>query len=157
MHKILVSRRIVLAACLSGLALLAGGCSPATQVVGTWDIDPNKPMPSEFVEANPLIGAMLLLGKPQFEITFAGDGSFAVKASIGPAKQDWKGSWRFVKSEGKTLLLMIKRAGETEEDELRFTLVDNEHAEIQVPVDVPGRKRIKPAFPFVRKKESTAS
>lgn len=139
---------------LGSLALAATGCSPATKVVGTWDLDPNKPLPGEFFEANPLMGALLAISKPQFQATFAGDGGFNLKFAAGQLKLEKKGSWRFVKVEGETLLLMIKEAGQTEENELRFTPVDNDHAEMKIILDVPGGKQIKPAFSFVKQKPS---
>ena len=147
-------QRFPLILLLGSLALLATGCSPATKVVGTWDIDSSKPIPNELFEANPLLGAMLALSKPQFQATFAGDGAFTLKFAAGQIKLEKKGSWRFVKLEGQTLLLMIKEAGKTEENELRFTPVDNEHAEMKIILDVPGGKQITPSFSFVKQKPS---
>lgn len=118
---------------LSCLALCATGCSPATQVVGTWKIDSTKAIPGDFMKANPLIGAFLAVSQPTVEVKFAGDGNFNLRAEVGPVKQEGKGSWRYVKSDGKTLILMVKESGKTEESELRFTPVDNDHAEIQMP------------------------
>ena len=119
---------------LASLALFATGCSPATRVVGTWKLDSSKKIPDDFIKANPLVGALLAVGQPTIEATFAGDGNFNLRGEIGPMKQDGKGSWRYVKSEGKTLILMIKESGKTDESELRFTPVDNDHAEIQIPL-----------------------
>ena len=145
-------RPIIFAGLLGCFALLATGCSPATQVVGTWDLDPNRPVPNEFFDANPAIASLLVLSTPQVELAFAGDGNFTLVAAVGPMKREGKGSWRFVKMEGKTLLLMVKEAGKTEERELRFTLVDNDHAEIQLPISIPGIKN--EPFSFVKQKPS---
>ncbi|WP_425615462.1 hypothetical protein NA78x_005382 [Anatilimnocola sp. NA78] len=146
-----VPRRLLLLAAVGCLAFMATGCSPAQQVVGTWDLDSSKPIPTEFFDANPLVGAMLAMGKPDFQVTMQGDGAFHLKAKVGPVTQEKKGSWRFVKTEGKTLLLMVKEAGKTEETELRFTPLDAEHADLSMPLDLGGQK-INPAFSFIKAK-----
>lgn len=146
------ARRLMLGCLLAAFTLLATGCSPATQVVGTWDLDSSKSLPSEFQSLNPEIAALLLFAKPTFQLKFAGDGNFSLKAVIGPQKVEKKGSWRFVKAEGKTLLLMIKESGQNEESELRFTVVDNEHAEIAIPL--PFGKEPMP-FHFVKAKPAS--
>jgi hypothetical protein len=140
---------------LGGLALLSAGCSPATQVVGTWDLDPNKAIPAEFFESNPLLGAFLAVGKPQFRATFAGEGGFSLQFEAGPAKFERKGTWRFVKLEGETLLLMVKEAGKTDENELRFRPVDKDHAEMTMEIDMPGGRKIRPSFAFVKQKPAS--
>lgn len=145
-------RRLMLGCLLAAIALSATGCSPATQVLGTWDLDPNKALPAEFLSGNPEVAAFMLLGKPTFQLTFAGDGNFSLKYAAGPFKGEGNGSWRFVKAEGKTLILMIKERGKNEESELRFTVVDNEHAEIQFPL--PFGKGPMP-FPFVKAKPAS--
>jgi hypothetical protein len=145
-------RRLLLGCLLAAVLLLATGCSPATQVVGTWDLDYNKALPSEFQSLNPAIAAQLLFLKPPFQVKFAGDGNFSLKAAIGPQNVEKKGSWRFVKAEGKTVLLMIIVSGQNEESELRFTVVDNEHAEIAIPL--PFGKGPMP-FHFVKAKPAS--
>jgi hypothetical protein len=144
--------RFSLAALFVSGALLAAGCSPATQVVGTWDVDSSKALPGELFEANPLVAAYLAVAKPVFQIKFEGTGSFHVQYAIGPIKGEDKGTWRFVKAEGTTLLLMTKKAGETTESELRMTMVDNDHAEIVFPL--PFGKKPMP-FSFVKAKPSS--
>lgn len=147
-------RHLLMLACVGCLALLATGCSPAQQVVGTWDLDSSKPIPTEFFDANPLVGAMLAMGKPDFRVTMQGDGAFLLNAKAGPVAHEKKGSWRFVKTEGKALLLMVKEAGKTEETELRFTPIDADHAELRMELDIAGQK-INPAFSFVKAKPGT--
>jgi hypothetical protein len=154
MFQSAANRRWLWAFFLGGFALLATGCSPATKVVGTWELDNNQPIPAEFFEANPLMGALLAVGKPQFQATFAGDGNFQLKFTAHQLQVEKQGSWRFVKVEGETLLLMIKEAGKTEENELRFTPVDNDHAEMTINIDLPGGKKIQPSFSFVKQKAS---
>lgn len=134
---------------LAVLAFGCIGCSPATKVLGTWDIDSSKPIPPEFLQANPDVGMFLAVAKPLFQIKFEGDGNLSLKYGVGPWKGDGKGSWRYVKADGKTLLLMIKQTGQTDESELRFTPVDNEHAEIEFPL--PFGKKPMP-FSFVKTK-----
>lgn len=144
---------------LGGLALLSAGCSPATQVVGTWDLDPNQAIPAEFFESNPLLGAFLAVGnpqlKPQFQATFASEGGFTLLFNAGPVKFERKGTWRFVKLEGETLLLMVKEAGKTDENELRFRPVDKDHAEMTMEIDLPGGRKINPSFAFVKQKPAS--
>lgn len=147
-----LGRRLMLGCLLAALALSATGCSPATQVLGTWDRDSNKPLPAEFQAFNQDVAARLLLSQATFQLNFAGDGNFLLKFSAGPLKTEKKGSWRFVKAEGKTLLLMLKESGKNEESELRFTPVDNEHAEIAIPLPF-AKDPI--SFPFVKAKPAS--
>ncbi|QDU30735.1 hypothetical protein ETAA8_58830 [Anatilimnocola aggregata] len=144
-------RRFVVLTGLGCLTLLTTGCSPAQQVVGTWNIDPSKPIPAEFFDANPLVASLMSVGSPEVRVTMNGDGAFSSIAGIGPIKQERTGSWRFVKTEGKTLLLMVKESGKDEETELRFTPLDAEHADLRMELDINGKK-IKPAFSFVKAK-----
>jgi VCBS repeat-containing protein len=122
--------------------------------VGKWDLDTSKALGGELQAANPALAAFVPLLQPKVQITFEGNGNYAVNGSFGTQSLEKKGSWRYVKMDGKALVLMVKEAGKTEEDELRFTLTDADHAEMSVPMNVGG-KTMNPAMPFVRVKPAS--
>lgn len=143
-------------ACFVAVALT--GCSPAQQIVGKWDLDVAKAMAGAPIPegANNLqmLAAQALFEQVKVQISFEGNGSYAVSAKtpLGPPVEK-KGSWRYVKMDGKALVLMVKEAGKTDENELRFTPTDADHAEMSMPsLAIPGSKD---AMPFVRVKPAS--
>jgi VCBS repeat-containing protein len=146
--------RLSLLSLVCVVAFALTGCSPAQQIVGTWDLDTSKALGSELQAANPALAAFVPLLQPKVQITFEGNGNYAVKGTFGPQSLEKKGSWRYVKMDGKALVLMVKEAGKTDEDELRFTLTDADHAEMSVPMNVGG-KTMNPSMPFVRVKPAS--
>jgi len=139
---------------LGTLAIFATGCSPAQQIVGKWDLDSAKALGGDMQAANPALAAFVPLMQPKVQITFAGDGNYAIEGKFGPTSVEKKGSWRYVKMDGKAMVLMVKEAGKTDENELRFTLTDADHAEMSVPMNVGGQT-MNPAMPFVRVKPAS--
>lgn len=134
------------------LALVATGCSPAQVVVGTWELDTKSAISSDLQETMPALAAQILFMKPEVKMTFEGTGGFAAKSNFPGLSGDVKGSWRYVKSDGKALILMVKEANKSDENEVRFTLLDdNDHAEISRELNVGGLT-MKPAIRFVRVK-----
>lgn len=137
------------------LALLATGCSPAQVVVGTWELDTNSAISNDLQKSAPALPAQMLFMKPEIRMTFEGTGGFAASTKFAGQGFDVKGSWRFVKADGKALILMVKEAGKTDENEVRFTLLDdNDHAEISRDLNIAGQS-MKPAIKFVRVKPAS--
>ncbi len=147
--------RIFALAAVSCLALLATGCSPAQVVVGTWELDTNNAISNDLQKSAPALAAQMLFLKPEIRVTFEGTGGFAASTKIAGQGGEVKGSWRFVKADGKALILMVKEAGKTDENEVRFTLLDdNDHAEISRDLNFAGQS-MKPAIKFVRVKPAS--
>lgn len=142
-------------ACVGCMALLATGCSPAKVVVGTWELDSKGAISNDLQKSAPALAALLLFNAPEIRMTFEGTGGFAASTNMGGKAFDVKGSWRFVKADGKALILMVKEAGKTDENEVRFTLLDdNDHAEISRDLNFAGQT-MKPAIKFVRVKPAS--
>lgn len=137
---------------LGSLALAATGCSPATKVVGTWNADYTKGIPGDFTTANPGLAATMVLLTPPIEVVFEGTGAYRVSGSFAGQKGEQKGTWRFVKMDGSTLILMVKPMNQADESELRMTFTpDNDHAEISMPMKLLGQEKSASLY-FVRAK-----
>jgi hypothetical protein len=152
MHRL---PRIVAFAMMALLAALASGCSPAQQVVGKWDLDTARVMKqNEETDVTKRLMAEAVFKLVKVQIDFHGDGNYAVTGSFpGVPGVEKKGSWRYVKMDGKALVLMVKEAGKTDEDELRISLTDADHADISMPsMALPGQKD---SMPFVRVKPAS--
>ena len=149
------SHRAIFPVILASIATLAAGCSPAQPVVGTWELDTTKAISGDLQKSTPDLATQLLFMKPEVRITFDGTGGFNSSTKFVGKAMEVKGSWRFVKAEGKALVLMVKEAGKTEESEVRFTLTDdNNHAEISREVSFAGQT-MNPAIKFVRVKPAS--
>ncbi|ADB16204.1 hypothetical protein Psta_1529 [Pirellula staleyi DSM 6068] len=145
-------RLFVALAAVVGLAYMAvlTGCSPAAKLVGTWEVD--IPAAQEKLKGDPLaLVAGPILSGLKLNLTFQGDGNCTVDGTFLGQSKTVKGSWRFVKEEGTTLLLMVKLENEASEREMKVVFVDNDHIEAIPPT---GISPVGPAltFPFVRKK-----
>jgi VCBS repeat-containing protein len=150
----LSTRPLFLLLALVGLALAATGCSPAQRVVGKWELDTTKAFGSSGTPEVQGLGAMITLMQPKVFVTFEGNGNYLISGTFGPQKIDKNGSWRYVKTEGETLVLMVKQAGATDENELRVKFSDLDHAEMSVPMELPGNMQA-PAMQFVRVKPAS--
>ena len=145
-------RPIIFAGLLGCFALLATGCSPATKVVGTWNVDYSQGIPSDFTKANQGLASTLLLLTPPIDVVFEGTGAYRVSGTFMGQKGEQKGTWRFLKMDGNTLILMVKPTGKADESELRMTFnTDNDHAEISMPMNLLGQQK-SASLNFVRAK-----
>jgi hypothetical protein len=96
---------------------------------------------------NPLLSMMASAMKGELE--FKGDGNFtmAVKTPLGDKSST--GTWKFVKADGKALVLMVKTS-EVPERETRLEFTDNDHFSM-VPLEVSeATKEIKLDFARVK-------
>jgi len=146
-----LDRAVVTFAIAAGL-MFGTGCSPAQQVVGTWEADIGKAFGGNLEKLDPVLASMITLKQATIKVQFEGNGSYQRIVTVGAQAMTQKGSWRYVKMDQKALVLMVKEAGKTDEMELRFKMTDADHAEMSMPsAAVPGLPdsmsfvRVKPA------------
>ena len=136
---------------LAGLVLTAAllaGCSPAGKLVGKWEADMSQVQAQIEKSGNPLAGALAgMLAMMKVEAEFKADGTCTIGGSVLGQSGSNSGTWRYVKSEGSVLVLMVKGSG-AEEKELRLNFVDNDHFEMVPPAGTGGDQKL----PFVRVK-----
>lgn len=145
-------RLIVALMAVAGLAYMVSltGCSPAAKLVGTWEVD--IPAAQKKLEGDPLSAmAAPLLASMKLNLNFQGDGNCSVEGSFLGQSKTAQGSWRFVKEENKTMLVMVKLEGEQSEREVKITFNDNDHIEMVPPGTLTSAGPIL-SFPFIRKK-----
>lgn len=99
-------------------ALCFAGCgSPTAKLMGKWQLSASG-------GGNPMLSVLASALKGELE--FKGDGNFlmAVKTPLGD--KSTSGTWRFVKSDGQTLVLAMKPS-DGAETEARLAFTDNDH------------------------------
>ena len=110
-------------------ALLLSGCSPAQKIVGKWELDIEKTM-AEVAGEGPMASMMAMAAsQAKLEIEFRGDGNWSMHASTPGKSTQTEGSWRFVKAEDDTLVLMLKLNNESKENEMRVKVIDDNSIE----------------------------
>lgn len=140
-------------ASLALAAVLFGGCSPAQKLVGKWTVDTEKAATSVTGDHNPLAAmAAGLMQAMQVEAEFKGDGGFSVTYNVLGQTGGESGSWRYLKSDGDALVLMMKANSNATEREVRVRFIDNDHIEMIPPAGAAADsgktlpfKRVKPA------------
>ena len=132
-------------------AVVLPGCSPAQKLVGKWQMDTSKAV-TQATEGNPLAAAMAatMMSAMKFELDFQGDGNFAVSYNAFGQTGSESGSWRYLKSDGDVLVLMMKAKSDSAEREVRVRLVDDDHIEMVPPAGAAGETG--KAMPFFRVK-----
>ena len=120
---------------LAGLVLAAAlltGCSPTARLVGKWETDMDQAKAQMDKSGNPLTGALLsgFLSAMKVEAEFKADGTCTIGGRILDYSTSNSATWRYVKSEGNVLVLMIKGNKNADEKELRLSFVDNDHFEM---------------------------
>jgi hypothetical protein len=118
---------------LAAVALLQTGCSPAQKIVGKWELDGTKTAAS-LAGSGPM-AAMIsaMASQMKLEVEFKGDGNWATQLTTPGISTQTKGSWRFVKAEGDTLVLAVKPTTEAAEQELKIHMVDDNNIEFVPP------------------------
>jgi hypothetical protein len=139
----MLSRPLLAALVLTACSL--AGCNPAAKVIGKWEADFSQAMPAAEDSGNPLAAmaaSMLSAAKVQFE--FKADGTCHATGSLFGQSGTTSSKWRYAKTEGKTLVLMVKEPGSDEEKEFRMHFTDNDHFEIVPPegTPVPGGQTV---------------
>ena len=108
-------------------ALCLTGCgNPSAKLIGKWKIAGVSGQ-----QKSAAADALMQMFKMEFE--FKTDGKFVVEVSgLGQQKSE-TGSWKFVKSDDKQLVLMITMPPANKETESRITVVDNDHIAFTPP------------------------
>jgi hypothetical protein len=136
---------------LAGLVLTAAlltGCSPAGKLVGKWEADMSGVQSQIEKSGNPLAGALAgMMSMLKVEAEFKADGTCTIGGSVLGQSGSNSGTWRYVKTDGSVLVVMVKGNG-AEEKELRLNFVDNDHFEMVPPEGTGGGQKL----PFVRVK-----
>ena len=130
--------RPLLAALVLAAAGLAG-CNPAAKAIGKWEADFSKAVAPAEDSGHPLAAAMAsVVSVLEIQWEFKSDGTCAFTGSFFGTSNTSRGNWRYAKSEGKTLILMVRREGSEKEHELRLDFQDNDHFEILPPEGMGG-------------------
>ncbi len=140
--------RTLLAVVVVTAALLTG-CNPAGKLVGKWEVDTNQIQADVEKSGNPLAGALAsMMSLVKIEAEFMSDGTCTIGGSMLGQSNSVAAKWRYVKSEGNVLVLMLKPDQGTDEKELRVNFLDNDHFEMVPPSGSVGGEKM----PFKRVK-----
>jgi hypothetical protein len=143
----MLSRPLLAALGLAALGL--AGCNPAAKAVGKWEVDFSQAAAPAENSAGPLAAAMASMAsvlKIQWE--FQADGTCHFTGGFVGQSITSSGQWRYAKTDGSALVLMVKRDGDNKEQELRLDFQDHDHFEIVPPEGAGGRPGQK--LPFKR-------
>lgn len=105
---------------------LAGCGSPTAKLLGKWQMSANAG------SGNPMLA--MLASTMKGELEFKGDGNFTMSIKTPLGDKSATGTWRFVKVDGKALVLAVKTA-DISERETRLEFTDNDHFSM-VPLEV---------------------
>ena len=123
--------RLLLAAVILSAPLLVGCGNPAGKLVGKWESDMSGVQSQIEGTGNPLAGALAaMMTALKIEAEFKADGTCSIGGSAFGQSNSAGAKWRYVKSEGNVLVLMIKPDQSGDEKELRVTFTDNDHMEM---------------------------
>src|SRR5262245_58965647 len=115
-------------------AALLTGCNPAGKLVGKWEADMSHFQAQVEKSGNPMAGALAsMMSLVKVEAEFKADGTCTIGGSMLGQSNSAGAKWRYVKSEGNVLVLMLKHDQGTDEKELRVEFVDNDHFKMVPP------------------------
>jgi len=128
----------------------SSGCNPAAKAIGKWEVETDKfqaqlPPTGENALAAVVAGMSKVL-QVRAELEFKADQTWKWELSAIGNTQSMSGTWRYVKTEGDTLVLAAKSSG-GEEQEFKLKFVDKDHIEAS---GLMGNQ----SFPLKRKKEN---
>lgn len=145
-------RSLTLIAVAVVAAVAMPGCSPASKLVGKWRLDTSAAT-EQLSGGNQTAAALMNMAQAlSIDIEFKGDGNVAVTGSVFGQPNTVQGTWRYVKSDGDTLVLMMKPNQASSETEVRVRFVDADRMEM-VPPSWSSQMTGKPV-PFNRVKPS---
>lgn len=116
------------------------GCNPAGKLVGKWEADLSG-IKSEVADAgNPLAAmAATMMSSVKLQSEFKTDGTCTVTGSFFEQANTTDGKWRYEKSEGDTLVLMVTMGSGTKERELKVRFIDYDTFEMVPPIEAAGQ------------------
>jgi hypothetical protein len=122
------------------LVCVLAGCNPEGKLIGQWEADFSG-IKSEAAEAgNPLAAmAATMMSSVKLQSQFNADGTCSVTGSFFGTANTTNGKWRYVRSEGDTLVLMVAMSGGDSERELRVKFIDHDTFEMASPVEATGQ------------------
>lgn len=127
-----MTARLALAIVLA-LPLLTG-CSPASKLYGTWDVEVEDPEQVASGLGTRIPSAIVSLMQLKRNIEFQDDGDCIVELKAAGQTEKAKGKWRLVKAEKDVLVLKVQMEG-AEEKEVRVRFLDRNKIET-VPLPV---------------------
>lgn len=137
-------------ALLAAVALTAAsltGCNPAGKLLGKWEADMSHFQAQVEKSGNPMAGALAsMMSLVKVEAEFKSDGTCTIGGSMLGQTNSTGAKWRYVKSEGNVVVLMLKHDQGTDEKELRVEFVDNDHFKMVPPSGTGGGE----SLPFKR-------
>lgn len=133
-------RSPILLAMIALAACSLAGCNPAGKLVGKWEADFSG-LKAEAADAgNPMAAlAAGMMSSVKLQSEFKSDGTCSVTGSFFGQANTTSGKWRFAKSEGDTLVLMVTMDKGSQERELRVKFIDNDTFEMAPPVEAAGQ------------------
>ena len=134
-----------LAACLLAALCLTGCGNPAARLHGKW-----KMSAIGGAEGNPL--AALAAQMMKFGFEFKNDGSCTWNVEMLGQQQSGTGTWKFVKSEGKDLVISLKLPPANKDTEVRIAFQDDDHCSFIPPEGMSGGGQSPQKAEFVREK-----
>lgn len=108
------------------------GCSPASKLIGTWDMELEEPEGGATMLGARIPEALAAAIKPKLNVEFQQGGKCKVEAYMGGQSAKAKGTWKFVKAEKDVLVLKVtmEKGGE---QEMRVRFIDNNKIEAIPP------------------------
>lgn len=94
-----------------------------------------------------------MLSVVEAQVEFKADGTLTGTAKALGQAQTVKGTWRYSKSEGDDMVVLVKRETDSAEREVRVRFTDWDHIEMESPIGTQGVTG-SGAFPFKRVKKS---
>jgi hypothetical protein len=106
---------------------LFAGCNPASKLHGKWDLETEDPEPPAMGGAY-IPSAVTGFMKYKKHLEFLPNGTCKVEARAAGDSEAARGKWRYVKTDGDALVLMVQMEGD-EEREVRVRFVDRKTIE----------------------------
>jgi hypothetical protein len=137
-------------------ACILAGCNPAGKLVGKWEADFSGVQADVADTGNPLAAmAAGMMSSVKLQSEFKSDGTCSVTGSFFGQANTTSGKWRYVKSDGDTLVLMVTMDGvaggkSAPEKELRIKFIDHDTFEMAPPSGTAGQPER--TLPFKRLK-----
>jgi hypothetical protein len=129
-----------LLACFILIATGLTGCNPAGKLVGKWEADLSG-IQTEVAEADiPLASlASSWMSSLKLQSEFSANGTCSFTGSFFGNAKTTNCKWRYVKSEGDTLVLMVAMEQGDKEGVLRVKFIDYDTFEMTPPIEAAAQ------------------